>query len=144
LAQRSEEQKRGLYAQSKEESRLCEYLNRLIAKRIVELCRKWNANCIILPNFANLRESVECEIQAKARKLFCDDNVTLQKEHLKEVRMGMARWNHKSLADGISSCAAKYGITVRTGYQPKEGTRKAKAVALATANTSASPEALVA
>jgi IS605 OrfB family transposase len=144
LAQRSEEQKRGLYVQSKEESRLSEYLNRLIAKRIVELCCKWKAASIVVPNFANLRESIECEIQAKARKLFCEDNVTLQKEHLKEVRMNINRWNHRSLSSCISSCAAKYGITVKTGYQPKEATRKAKAVALATANSSASPDTLVA
>lgn len=130
LTQRVEEQKQGSYARSNEESNLAQYINHLIAKRIVELCCNWQASFIIIPNFANLRESVECEIQARAKRLFCDDNVKLQKEFQKEIRMKMNRWNHKHLAQCIRSCAAKYGIAVKTGYQPKEGTMKEKAVAI--------------
>jgi IS605 OrfB family transposase len=130
LTQRGEEQKQGSYTRSNEESNLARYINHLIAKRIVELCYKWQASSIIIPNFANLRESVECEIQAKAKRLFCDDNVKLQKEFQKEIRMKMNRWNHKHLAQCIRNCAAKYGIPVKTGHQPKEGTMKEKAVAI--------------
>ncbi|MBD3885516.1 hypothetical protein IFO70_27745 [Phormidium tenue FACHB-886] len=130
LSQRGEEQKRGLYRQSNEESNLAQHINHLIAKRIVELCHRWQASSIVIPDFATLRESIECEIQAKARKLFPGDNVTLQKEYAKEIRVHAHRWNHRHLGQCIRGCAAKYGISVVTGYQPKEGTMKSKAVGI--------------
>ncbi|MBD2465727.1 hypothetical protein H6G89_32585 [Oscillatoria sp. FACHB-1407] len=141
---RSKEQQQGFYARSEEESNLMQHINHLIANRIVELCQKWRASCIIIPDFQSLRESVECEIQAKARRLFPDDNVNLQKAYQKKVRMSMHRWSHKQLAQSIRSCAAKHGIRVVTGYQTREGTMKEKAVAICTATNDSALNSTVA
>jgi hypothetical protein len=73
LTERKEEQQRGLYAESNKESNQAQYLNRLIAKRLIQLCQKWQVGSIILPNFGDLRESFECEIQARAKRKFPDD-----------------------------------------------------------------------
>ena len=97
------------------------------------MAQQWQASRITLPDFGNLRESVECEIQARARRKFPDDNVKLQKQYAKELRMFHHRWNHKQLAQSIRACAAQTGVPVMTGTQPKEGEWRDKAVALALA-----------
>jgi hypothetical protein len=47
--------------------------------------------------------------------------------------MSYHRWNHKQLAQSIRACAARTGVPVMTGTQPKEGELRDKAVALALA-----------
>ncbi len=133
LTERKEEQQRGLYAESNKESNQAQYLNRLIAKRLIQLCQKWQVGSIILPDFGDLRESIECEIQARAKRKFPDDNVKLQKQYAKELRMAFQRWNHKGLSHAICSCAASIGIPVKTGRQPRQGTLQEKALAMAIA-----------
>ncbi|MBW4472553.1 MAG: type V CRISPR-associated protein Cas12k [Stenomitos rutilans HA7619-LM2] len=133
LSGRKEEQKRGLYAESRKESNQAQYLNRLIARRLIQLCQKWQVGSIILPDFGDLRESVECEIQARAKRKFPDDNVKLQKQYAKHLRMAFHRWNHKGLSQAICSCAASMGIPVKTGQQPSQGTLREKALAMAIA-----------
>jgi len=133
LTERKEEQKRGLYAESSKESNQAQYLNRLIARRLIQLCQKWQAGSIILPDFGDLRESMECEIQARAKRKFPDDNVNLQKQYAKNLRMEFHRWGHKGLSQAICSCAASIGVPVRTGRQPRQGTLREKALAMAIA-----------
>lgn len=133
LTQRGDQQRHGLYAESSQESNLAQHLNRVIAKKLLQLAQQWQASRLTLPDFGNLRESVECEMQARARRKFPDDNVKLQKQYAKELRMFHHRWNHKQLAQCLRACAARTGVPVITGTQPKEGELRDKAVALALA-----------
>lgn len=128
LTQRSEEQKQGLYQQSHSESNLAKYICRLIARRLIQLCQKWQVGRIVLPDFGDLRESIECEIQARAKRKFPDDNAKLQKQYAKELRMAFHRWNHRQLARSICSCATSTGIPVVTKRQPKHGDLRQKAL----------------
>ncbi|PSB22940.1 hypothetical protein C7B76_02030 [filamentous cyanobacterium CCP2] len=133
LTQRQEEQKRGLYKRSNQESNLAQYLNRLLAKRIVQLCQTYQVGMIVLPELGNIGENFECEIQAKARQKFPGDNVQLQKQYLKELRMRMHRWNYKNLLHAIRQYATPARIPVTTRWQPKEGALRDKAAVMARA-----------
>lgn len=130
LIQRQAEQKQGLYRQSQAESNLARYLNHLLARNIVDLCQKWSAKCIILPEFGDLRESIESEIQAKAKRKYPDDDVKRQKQYAKEFRMTFHRWNYKHLTECIRSRAAVVGIPCVAGKQPRLGTLREKAIAV--------------
>lgn len=130
LSERQVEQQQGLYRTSPAESNLSQYLNRLLAKRIVECCQRWQASTIVLPEFGELRESIESEILAKAKQKYPDDNVKLQKQYAKEFRMSFHQWSYKALSQCIHSCAAEVGITVVPGRQPREGTLREKAIAV--------------
>lgn len=105
LSERQVEQKHGLYRQSQAESNLAQYINRLLARNIVDLCQRCSAGSIILPEFGDVRESIESEIQAKAKRKYPDDNVERQKQYAKEFRMKFHRWNHKHLTECICSRA---------------------------------------
>lgn len=128
LSERQVEQKHGLYRQSQAESNLAQYINRLLARNIVDLCQKWSAGSIILPEFGDLRESIEGEIQAKAKRKYPDDDVERQKQYAKEFRMMFHRWNYKHLSECIRIRAAQVGITCVAGRQPRLGTLREKAV----------------
>ncbi len=130
LTQRSEQQRHGLYAESNQESNQAQHLNRVLAKKILQLAQKWQAGTIILPDLGDVRESIECEIQARARRKYPDDNAQLQKEYAKELRMDFHRWGHRDLAKCIRDRAAQAGITVKTGKQSKAETLRAKAIAM--------------
>lgn len=128
--ERQAEQKHGLYRPSQAESNLAQYINRLLAKNIVDLCQRWSAGSIILPEFGDLRENLESEIQAKAKCKYPDDNAERQKQYAKEFRMQFHRWNYKHLTECICSRAATVGITCVAGQQPRLGTLREKAIAV--------------
>lgn len=130
LSERQVEQKHGLYRQSQAESNLAQYINRLLARNIVDLCQRWSAGLIILPEFGDVRESIESEIQAKAKRKYPDDDVERQKQYAKEFRMTFHRWNYKHLSECIRIRAAKAGITCVAGQQPRLGTLREKAIAV--------------
>lgn len=130
LTERQVEQQQGVYRTTQAEANLSQYLNRLLAKRMVERCQQWQASTIILPEFGDLRESIESEILAKARQKYPDDNVNLQKQYAKEFRMSFHQWSYKNLSQCIHSCAARVGIAVIPGRQPRDGTLREKAIAV--------------
>lgn len=127
-AARQAEQRHDLYRPSQSESNLAHYINHLLAKGIVELCQRWSAGCIILPEFGDLRESIESEIQSKAKQKYPDDDVERQKQYAKEFRMEFHQWNYKDLSQCIRSRAAKVGIPCKSGKQPRLGTLRDKAI----------------
>jgi hypothetical protein len=130
VTERRAEQKHGLYRQSQAETNLAHQINHILARNIVDLCQKWSAGTIILPEFGDLRESIESEIQAKAKRKYPDDNVERQKQYAKEFRMQFHRWNYKHLSECIRLRAAKVGITCIAGQQPRLGTLREKAIAV--------------
>lgn len=130
LTERQVEQERGLYRQTQTESNLAQYINRLLARNIVDLCQKWSAEIVIIPEFGDVRESIESEIQAKAKRKYPDDDVERQKQYAKEFRMMFHRWNYKHLSECIRIRAAEVGITCVAGRQPRLGTLREKAIAV--------------
>lgn len=130
IAERQEEQSRGLYRPSQAESNLAHHINHLLARNIVDLCQQWLAASIILSDFGNLRESIESEIQARAKHKYPDDSVDRQKQYAKEFRMEFHRWNYKDLIDCIRSRAAEFGISCVAGQQPRLGSLREKASAV--------------
>ncbi|MER3434490.1 MAG: hypothetical protein C4288_13960 [Leptolyngbya sp. ERB_1_1] len=129
-AKRQLEQRHGLYRPSQAESNLAQYINHLLARNIVDLCQHWSAGSIILLEFGDLRESIESEIQAKAKRKYLDDNVERQKQYAKEFRMEFHRWNYQHLTQCIRSRAATVGVKCVAGQQPRLGTLREKAIAV--------------
>ncbi|WP_088892326.1 type V CRISPR-associated protein Cas12k [Leptolyngbya ohadii] len=130
IRDRQTEQQQGLYRPSKAEANLSQYLNRLLARRIIQRCQHWKVSIIVLPELGDLRESVESEIKAKAKQKFCDDNVYRQQQYKKEHRMGFHRWSYKNLSQCIRACAVEVGISVVPGRQPRLGTLQEKVIAV--------------
>jgi hypothetical protein len=129
LQRRSKEQKQDLYAEDNSESQLGQYLDRLLAARIAQLAIKWQASSIVIPELGDIRESIECEIQAWAQRKF-PNKEELQKQYAKEFRTSFHRWSYGRLARSIRNRAARDGIAIELGRQPRRGTLQEKVVAV--------------
>lgn len=127
LDQRPEEQKQDNYREQDSESGLGEYIDRLIAARIVQMAQRWRAGTIVLPTLANIRESVESNIQAKAERRH-PHNKELQALYAKQYRAEFHRWSYGRLLQYIKERAIQQGLTVRKGTQPRQGSEQQKAL----------------
>ncbi|GAB4375278.1 MAG: hypothetical protein Kow00121_20830 [Elainellaceae cyanobacterium] len=128
--QRAKEQKQGLYMQSSTESNLGQYLERLIAARIVQVALKWQASSIVTPQLGDVREHVESAVQIRARQLF-ENHREAQQEYAKQFRMDFHRWSYGRLTGCIHRRARHEGILVKTGWQPIEGSLISKSLKVA-------------
>ncbi|MEP0871376.1 type V CRISPR-associated protein Cas12k [Trichocoleus desertorum AS-A10] len=129
-ARRTQEQKQNRYAESNAESNLGEYVDRLLASRIVKLALKWQASSIALPKIGDIRESIESDIKVRAQRKFPNE-FERQQRYAKHFRNSIHRWSYSRLAEGIKSCASKVAIPVELGQQPAEGTLQEKAAQVA-------------
>ncbi|MBD2094050.1 hypothetical protein H6F90_02630 [Trichocoleus sp. FACHB-591] len=111
-------------------SNLGQYLDRLMAARIVELALEWKAGSIVLPKIGDVRESIESEIRAIAEHKYPGDK-TSQNRYAKQFRVSFHRWSYGRLAQSIQGCASRLGIPIEVGYQPAQGTLQHKAYELA-------------
>jgi IS605 OrfB family transposase len=114
------------------ESELGQYVDRLLAKSIVELAHQFQASCIVLPQTNNLREHLAAEISARAEQK--SDSKQAQDKYAKQFRISIHRWSYARLLMTIRHQAEKAGISIETGSQPLRGTsnKKAKELAIAT------------
>ncbi|GAB4230735.1 MAG: hypothetical protein Kow00121_59500 [Elainellaceae cyanobacterium] len=128
--QRTQQQKQGRCIQSSNESNRGQYLERLIADRIMEVALKHQAGSIVTPQLGDIRESIESAVQARAKQLF-ENYREKQKAYAKQFRMDFHRWSYGRLTDCIHSCARREGILIQTGRQPIEGNLVSKALKLA-------------
>jgi hypothetical protein len=127
LEQRPEDQHHDNYRQQDSESGLGEYIDRLIAARIIQMAQKWGTGTIVLPTLAHIRESVESDIQASAERRH-PHNKELQALYAKQYRAEFHRWSYGRLLQYIKECAIQQGLAVRKGEQPKQGTEQQKAL----------------
>ena len=118
--QRTQQQKQGLCIQSSTESNLGQYLERLVADRIVEVALKHHAGSIITPQMGDIRESIESAVQARAKQLF-ENHREAQQAYAKQFRMDFHRWSYGRLTDCIHNRARQEGVLIQTGRQPSEG-----------------------
>ncbi len=99
------------------ESQLGEYVDKLLAKKIVEVAKQYQASCIVLPILKNIREIRVSVIQAKAETKIPGD-VNAQKQYVKEYNRQIHDWSYNRLQEFIKSKAAELKISIEFGIQP--------------------------
>ncbi|MBD2018993.1 hypothetical protein H6F43_02175, partial [Leptolyngbya sp. FACHB-36] len=122
---RHQNQKRGVTHQPSE-SELGQYIDRLLAKSIIQLAQTYQASSIVIPNLTHLRELLASEITAKAEQK-CPGSVAAQNQYAKEYRRAIHRWSYNRLIAAIRSKANQLGIAIESGFQPIEGDRQEQA-----------------
>lgn len=131
LIQRKHEQQQDRYRESQTESNLGLYVERLIASRLIQLARQYQAGSIAVPDLKHIREILESDIQARARQKF-PNQIEVQKQYAKQFRRSLHRWSYRRLVQCIRERAEWESILVITGQQPTQLSleEKAKEVAI--------------
>ncbi|MBD2057781.1 hypothetical protein H6F88_17440 [Oculatella sp. FACHB-28] len=112
------------------ESEQGKYLDRLIAKAIVELARKHLAGSIAMPNVKGIRERLVSAIEARAEERFPGD-VEKQDAFSKQYKINHHNWSYSRLAQFITDKAEQSEIKIERGFQPIDGMLTAQAEAVA-------------
>ncbi len=108
------------------ESKQGEYVDRLLAKAIVEVAKQYRASSIVLPDLRNIREATESEVKARAEQRF-PGNQELQDCYAKDYRASIHCWSYNRLAKCIQVKAERAGIAIEKVQQPHSGTPQEKA-----------------
>ncbi|MBW4577747.1 MAG: type V CRISPR-associated protein Cas12k [Aphanothece sp. CMT-3BRIN-NPC111] len=108
------------------ESKQGEYVDRLLAKAIVELASQYRASSIVLPDLRNIEEAAESEVRARAEQKF-PGYKELQDRYAKDYRASIHRWSYNRLAESIQLKAEKAGIATEKVHQPHGHTPQEKA-----------------
>ncbi|PHV61485.1 type V CRISPR-associated protein Cas12k [Cyanobacterium aponinum] len=116
--------------QQKGESNLGEYLDRLIAKSILQIAKEYQVSTIIVPRLNQMRSITEAEIQARAEERIPEYKEG-QRKYAQDYRVQVHQWSYGRLIDNIKAISSKLGIVVEEGKQPKQGTFTDKASQLA-------------
>ena len=116
----------------KGESNLGEYVDRLIAKAIVELAKQYQVSVIAVPKIEDIREIVQSEIKAKAEAKIPGYEEG-QKKYAKQYRINIHNWSYGRLIENITTQAGKLGIAIAEVKHPVRGspTEKARDIAIA-------------
>jgi IS605 OrfB family transposase len=114
------------------ESQLGHYVDRLLAKAIVEVAKTYQAGSIVLPKLGDMREIIHSEVQVRAEQKFPGFKDGQQK-YAKQYRECVHRWSYGRLIECIQSKAAQSGIAVEVGQQPIRGSPQEQARDLAIA-----------
>ncbi len=112
------------------ESELGQYVDRLLAKAIIEMAIQYQVSSIVLPDLKNVREILNSEIQAKAEAKIPGCKKA-QKRYAKEYRKNIHRWSYARLCDAIESKAAQKGLAIECERQIPSGTPEIQAKDLA-------------
>jgi len=112
------------------ESELGQYIDRLLAKAIVTLARKYQSGSIVLPKLGDVREIAQSEIQAKAEQKN-PGYIEGQQKYAKQYRQNVHRWSYGRLIENINSQASQASIVIEQGQQPFLGNPQEKARDLA-------------
>ncbi|MBD2013100.1 hypothetical protein H6F96_03590 [Microcoleus sp. FACHB-53] len=108
------------------ESKQGEYVDRLLAKAIVEVASQYRASSIVLPDLRNIEEATESEVRARAEQRF-PGNQKLQNGYAKNYRASIHRWSYNRLAQCIQVKAERAGIATEQVHQPHGDTPQEKA-----------------
>ena len=115
----------------KGESNLGEHIDRLIAKAIIKLAKKYQVSAIAVPKIEDMREIVTSEIKAKAEAKIPGYEEG-QKKYAKQYRINVHNWSYGRLIENITNQASKLGIAIAEVKQPVRGSpnEKAKDIAI--------------
>jgi IS605 OrfB family transposase len=108
------------------ESKQGEYVDRLLAKAIVEVASQYRASSIVLPDLRNIREATESEVRARAEQKF-PGYQKLQDSYAKNYRASIHRWSYNRLSECIEVKAQRAGIATEKVHQPHGNTPQEKA-----------------
>jgi IS605 OrfB family transposase len=108
------------------ESKQGEYVDRLLAKAIVEVASQYRASSIVLPDLRNIEEAVESEVRVRAEQKF-PGYKELQDRYAKDYRASIHRWSYNRLAESIQLKAQRAGIATEKVHQPHGDTPQEKA-----------------
>ncbi len=122
---RHKAQKRSADSQ-KGESNLGEYVDRLIAKAIVQLAKQYQVSAIAVPKIEDIREVVQSEVKARAEAKIPGYEEG-QKKYAKQYRINIHNWSYGRLIENITTQASKLGIAIVEVKQPVRGSHKEKA-----------------
>jgi transposase len=111
-------------------SNLGEYIDRLLAKAIIQTAKSYKASSIAVPNLDQIRDIITSEIQSRAEQK-CPGHLASQKHYAKQYRVNIHRWSYGRLIDNLRSQASQLGIPVEKVKQPNQGTSQAKAKEIA-------------
>ncbi|MDJ0634396.1 MAG: type V CRISPR-associated protein Cas12k [Xenococcaceae cyanobacterium MO_188.B29] len=112
------------------ESELGIYVDRLLAKAIIEMAIQYQVSSIVLPDLTNIREILESEITARAEAKIPGCKKA-QKLYAKKYRKSIHRWSYARLYDAIASKATQKGIAIEIERQIPSGTPEIQARDLA-------------
>lgn len=112
------------------ESKLGKYVDNLLAKRIVELAKHYQAASIVLPNLKDMREIRTSAMQAKAETKH-PGYVKAQESFVEKYDRQIHNWNYNRLQKCIKSKATEWNIGVEFDVQTSCGTLQEKAKDLA-------------
>ncbi len=107
-------------------SELGQYVDRLLAKEIVAIAQTYFAGSIVLPKLGDMREIIQCEIQAIAEAK-CPGYIEGQQKYAKQYRVNVHQWSYGRLLQNIQSKATQTGIVIEEGNQPVRGSPQDKA-----------------
>jgi IS605 OrfB family transposase len=113
-----------------QESNLGSYVDRLLAKAIVEIAQQYQAGSIVLPDLKHVREIVEAEVGHRAA-VRVPDFVDGQKQYAKAYRTQVHRWTYNRLQQFVTSKAEQYGLGIEVVSQSHLGSPQEKAKELA-------------
>lgn len=122
---RHQNQKKGAF-NGYSESNLGEYIDRLIAKAIVELAKAYQVSSIVLPKQEDMRETIQAEVKARAENKIPGFKEG-QRQYALQYRSSVHRWSYGRLIDCINNKAAQVGIPIEFAKQPFQGTPQEKA-----------------
>lgn len=103
------------------ESELGQYVDRLLAKTIVEMAIQYRVSNIVLPDLKNVTEILNSEIQARAEAKIPGCKKA-QKQYAKNYRKSIHRWSYARLCDAIKSKAVQQGLAIECA--PQSGSQR--------------------
>ncbi|MBD2518878.1 hypothetical protein H6G93_28750 [Nostoc sp. FACHB-973] len=112
------------------ESELGQYLDRLLATKIVEIAKVYSAGSIVIPKLGDMREIIQSEVLLKAEKKI-PGFIEGQKNYAKEYRRQVHNWSYGRLIENIQNQATKVGISIETQQQAIRGSPQEQARDLA-------------
>jgi hypothetical protein len=127
--ERHKQQKRGKFG-APSESKKGQYIDRLIARAVLEVAQKFKAESLALPDLTGLRESLQSELEAKAEWKYPGDKAK-QKEYEKQHKINLHRWSYGRLIQYLKERAGKVGVPIELRQQPAKGDLREKAVQIA-------------
>jgi IS605 OrfB family transposase len=89
------------------------YLDRLLAKQVIDIAVRYKVDSIALSNTVGLRDKLESQLRARAESQI-SSSVATQKQYAQSASQRIHHWSYKRLSDCIHSRAAKIGIPVET------------------------------
>jgi hypothetical protein len=122
--------RRQLSSRQSKDSKLAQYIDRLLAKAIVAIAKAYQAGSIVLPRLGDIQQSISSKVQARAEQKVPGYKKG-QQEYAKPSLVKVHRWSYGRLIESIQRLAAKTGIAIEFQRQSIRGSPEEKAQDLA-------------